>query len=143
MRTLIIGGSAVLAYGVWLATTYRRPADPSQVLTPFLLLIAAEMTHMGEEYLTDFPGQIRELFGAPVSFDLQTFTLAWSSASTSWRCWPPTGYGAETAPPTTWCGSIHSGRAWPTPSRTSGSRSPPADPTSPGWSQSCSRPSSA
>jgi hypothetical protein len=74
--TLIIGGSAVLAYGVWLATTYRRPADPGQVLPPFLLLIAAEMTHMGEEYLTDFPGRIRELFGAPVSFDLQTFTLA-------------------------------------------------------------------
>jgi hypothetical protein len=74
--TVIIGGSAVLAYGVWLATTYRRPANPDQVLPPFLLLIAAEMTHMGEEYLTDFPGKIRELFGAPVSFDLQTFTLA-------------------------------------------------------------------
>jgi hypothetical protein len=49
----------VVAYGVWLATTYRRPADPSRVLPPFLLPIAAEMTHMGEEYLTDFPGEIR------------------------------------------------------------------------------------
>jgi hypothetical protein len=34
--TLIIGGSAVLAYGVWLATTYRRPADPNQVLSECL-----------------------------------------------------------------------------------------------------------
>jgi hypothetical protein len=49
----------VVAYGVWLVTTYRRPADPSRVLPPFLLPIAAEMTHMGEEYLTDFPGEIR------------------------------------------------------------------------------------
>jgi Protein of unknown function with HXXEE motif len=73
--TFIIGGSAVLAYGAWLGTTFRQPADPGQVVPPFLLLIAAELVHMGEEYLTDFPGEIRELFGAPVSFDLETFTV--------------------------------------------------------------------
>jgi hypothetical protein len=73
--TAIIGGTAIVAFPVWLATTYRRPADPSRIVQPYLLLIAAEMVHMGEEYLTDFPGQIRELFGAPADFDLQTFTL--------------------------------------------------------------------
>lgn len=30
---LIIGGSATLAYLVWLGMTYRRPADPDSVLS--------------------------------------------------------------------------------------------------------------
>ena len=73
---LIVGGSAVLAYLAWLATTYRRPADPDRILPAYLLLIAAELVHMGEEYFADFPGEFDELFSVPIDFNRQKFTLA-------------------------------------------------------------------
>jgi len=59
---LIIGGSATIAYFVWLATTYKRPANPQTILPLYLAAVAAQMIHMVEEYATDFPGEFSRLF---------------------------------------------------------------------------------
>jgi hypothetical protein len=72
---VIIGGSAVIAYFVWLATAWRRPVDPSRVLSPYLVLIAMELIHMGEEQVSDFPSSLRQIFDIPPTFDLLTHAL--------------------------------------------------------------------
>jgi hypothetical protein len=59
---LIIGGSATIAYFVWLATTYQRPVNPQTILPLYLAAVAAQMIHMVEEYATDFPGEFSNLF---------------------------------------------------------------------------------
>jgi hypothetical protein len=59
---LIIGGSATIAYFVWLATTYQRPVNPQTILPLYLAAVAAQMIHMVEEYATDFPGEFSSLF---------------------------------------------------------------------------------
>ena len=59
---VIIGGSAAIAYFVWLGTTYKRPADPRAILPLYLAAVASQMIHMVEEYATDFPGQVSSLF---------------------------------------------------------------------------------
>jgi Protein of unknown function with HXXEE motif len=59
---LIIGGSATIAYFVWLATTYQRPVNPQAILPLYLAAVAAQMIHMVEEYATDFPGEFSRLF---------------------------------------------------------------------------------
>ncbi len=66
----IIGGSAVLAYFVWLATGWQRPIDPKLITVPYIVLIAMELLHMAEEQLTDFPGSLARIFPIPHSFDL-------------------------------------------------------------------------
>lgn len=58
----IIGGSAALAYVVWLGTTYRHPVDPDEVLSLYLLVIAGELVHQIEEYVTGFPRHLSEGF---------------------------------------------------------------------------------
>ena len=63
VATLIIGGSATLAYFAWLFTTYKKPADPQAVLPLYLLVVAFELIHMSEESMTDFPGKFSSLFG--------------------------------------------------------------------------------
>ena len=72
---VIIGGSAVIAYFVWLATAWRRPVDPSRVLSPYLVLIAMELIHMGEEQVSDFPSSLRQIFDIPPTFDLLSHAL--------------------------------------------------------------------
>jgi hypothetical protein len=62
---VIIGGSAVIAYFVWLATAWRRPVDPSRILSPYLVLIAMELIHMAEEQVSDFPSSLRQIFDIP------------------------------------------------------------------------------
>ena len=59
---LIIGGSATIAYLVWLATTYKRPVYPHHILPIYLAAVAGQMIHMVEEYTTDFPGKFSRLF---------------------------------------------------------------------------------
>ncbi len=67
IATLIIGGSATLAYVAWLFTTYRKPADPRTILPLYLLVVAFELIHMSEESITDFPGAFGRLFGEDFS----------------------------------------------------------------------------
>lgn len=66
--TLIIGGSAVLAYFAWIFTTFKIPADPKTILPLYLLTVGAELIHMSEEAITDFPGRFGQLFGNEFSF---------------------------------------------------------------------------
>jgi len=67
---VIIGGSLAIAYVVWLLTSWRRPLDPKLVTLPYLILIAAELVHMAEEQLTNFPGSLATIFTIPSSFNL-------------------------------------------------------------------------
>lgn len=78
---IIIGGSAVIAYIIWLLTTYRRPVDASQVLPYYLLAVGAQLVHETEEYLAGFPSQFSMLFHIPVFTDrffVVTFLLVFS-----------------------------------------------------------------
>ena len=67
---LIIGGSLLLAFFAWLFTTYQEPANPDRVLPLYLLLIAAELLHMAEEYVTSFPEEFSALTGAGMTQDI-------------------------------------------------------------------------
>lgn len=73
---VIIGGSATVAFFVWLATSWRRPVEQSAVLVPYILLIAMEIIHMAEEQLTNFPDDLRQVFDIPATFDLLAHSLA-------------------------------------------------------------------
>lgn len=78
---IIIGGSAVIAYVIWLLTTYRQPADASQVLPFYLVAVGAQLVHETEEYLAGFPSQFSMLFHIPVFTDrffVITFLLVFS-----------------------------------------------------------------
>ncbi|HEX2711816.1 MAG TPA: hypothetical protein VHM88_06275 [Candidatus Acidoferrales bacterium] len=72
---VIIAGSAIVAYFVWLATAWRRPIDPSIVTKPYLVLIAMELIHMSEEQITNFPGSLRHIFEIPATFNLFTHAV--------------------------------------------------------------------
>lgn len=69
----IIGGSGAIAWAVWLKTTYQHPVDPNRVLPLYLLLLAAELLHMGEEFLTSFPDEFSKLTGASMSQEIFVF----------------------------------------------------------------------
>ncbi|MFF0772990.1 hypothetical protein ACFYUK_29155 [Nonomuraea wenchangensis] len=56
----------VIAYGCHLATTDRRPPDPSRVLPIYLVGLAWQFLHFGEEFMNGFNGRWpTEVFGAP------------------------------------------------------------------------------
>jgi len=76
---LIIGGSATVAYFVWLATTYKRPVNPQTILPLYLAAVAAQMIHMVEEYATDFPGEFSRLFHLNM-FDRDFFAITFMGA---------------------------------------------------------------
>jgi hypothetical protein len=78
---IIIGGSAIIAYVIWLLTTYRQPADASKVLPLYLVAVCAQLVHETEEYLAGFPSQFSTLFHIPVfteQFFVITFLLVFS-----------------------------------------------------------------
>jgi hypothetical protein len=92
---VIIGGAAVLAYIVWLLTTFQRPADPAKVRTPLVLLIAMELIHMAEEQVTDFPADLRSIFDIPPSFSLVTHAVALMGAVNTLAMLAALGLGAN------------------------------------------------
>ena len=53
---LIVGGSAIVAFFVWLLTTYRHPVDGRRILPLFVLAVGMQFVHMTEEFVADFPG---------------------------------------------------------------------------------------
>lgn len=78
---IIIGGAAIIAYATWLLTTYRQPADASNVLPLYLVAVGAQLVHETEEYLAGFPSQFSTLFHLPVfteQFFVITFLLVFS-----------------------------------------------------------------
>jgi hypothetical protein len=44
---IIIGGSAIVAYIVWLLTTYQQPTDASKVLPFYLMAVGAQPLSSG------------------------------------------------------------------------------------------------
>lgn len=62
---VIFGAAALISYGAWLLTTYKRPADPQTILPLYLLALAVQVIHTVEEYIMDFPGEITTLFNSP------------------------------------------------------------------------------
>jgi len=76
---LIIGGSAAIAYFVWLATTYKHPVNPHTILPLYLAGVAAQMIHMAEEYATDFPGEFSRLFNLNL-FNRDFFAITFMGA---------------------------------------------------------------
>src|SRR5205085_338597 len=66
---LIVGGSATVAFFVWLLTTYRHPVDGRRILPLFVLAVGMQFVHMTEEFLADFPGHFSALTGADLTSD--------------------------------------------------------------------------
>src|SRR5215471_9113642 len=65
--TIIVGGSAIVAYFVWLLTTYRYPVDGGKILPLYLLAIGMQFIHLSEEYVADFPDNFYALTGSHLS----------------------------------------------------------------------------
>ena len=59
---VIVGGSGLLGFILWLWSYRRGPIDPAVILPPFLLTIACLEFHMIEEYLTGFGPAMSRLF---------------------------------------------------------------------------------
>jgi hypothetical protein len=66
---IIVGGSAIVAYFVWLLTTYRHPVDGRRILPLFVLAVGMQFVHMTEEVLADFPGHFSAVTGADFTMD--------------------------------------------------------------------------
>ena len=58
---LIVGGSAIIAFFVWLFTTYRYPVDGHKILPLYILAVAMQFIHMTEEFVAGFPQQFSAL----------------------------------------------------------------------------------
>lgn len=70
---LIVGGSGIVGSLLWWKTYLSRPLDPSVVLPPFLLTVAALEVHMIEEYLTHFGPAMSRLFN--ISWSERSFLM--------------------------------------------------------------------
>src|SRR5215467_13642136 len=65
--TIIVGGSAIVAYLIWLLTTYRYPVDGRKILPLYLVAIGMQFIHLTEEYVADFPDNFSALTGSHLS----------------------------------------------------------------------------
>lgn len=70
---VIIGGSSIIGFFMWMRVYLRRPLDPSVILPPFLLTVAGLEIHMAEEYLTGFGPAMSRLFD--VSWSERSFLM--------------------------------------------------------------------
>jgi hypothetical protein len=70
---LIVGGSGIVGSLLCWKTYLSRPLDPSVVLPPFLLTVAALEVHMIEEYLTHFGPAMSRLFD--ISWSERSFLM--------------------------------------------------------------------
>jgi hypothetical protein len=61
------GGSAIVAYFVWLLTTYRYPVDGRKILPLYLVAMGMQFIHLTEEYVADFPDDFSALTGSHLS----------------------------------------------------------------------------
>jgi hypothetical protein len=66
---LIVGGSAIIAFVVWLLTTYRHPVDGRRILPLYVLAVGMQYVHMTEEFLTGFAVHFSALTGADLTPD--------------------------------------------------------------------------
>jgi hypothetical protein len=59
---VIVGGSGLVGFVLWLWSYRRGPIDPAVILPPFLITTACLEIHMIEEYLTGFGPAMSRLF---------------------------------------------------------------------------------
>lgn len=87
---VIIGGSAIVSFFVWIFTTYNRPVNPDRIVPLYLLALAGQIIHTGEEYVADFPGYLTGLFHLQ-NLDKNTFALGVLIIAAA--IWVLAGYG--------------------------------------------------
>ena len=73
---VIVGGSGILAFIMWIRTYLRRPLDPEIILPVFLLTVAALEIHLIEEYLTGFGPAMSRLFD--ISWTERSFLMVFA-----------------------------------------------------------------
>ncbi len=61
---IIFAVATASAFIGWLLTTYRHPVESRGVITLFLIAVAIQLIHMGEEVLARFPETFTELVNA-------------------------------------------------------------------------------
>ena len=66
---LIVGGSAIIAFIVWLLTTYRNPVDGQKILPLYILAVGMQFIHLTEEFTAGFPREFSALTGSHLSSD--------------------------------------------------------------------------
>lgn len=60
--TAIVSGSMLGGFAGWVATTWRRPAEPRLIVPIYLLTMGLFFVHVLEEYVFDFSGRIASTF---------------------------------------------------------------------------------
>lgn len=73
---VIVGGSGVVGFVMWVRTYLRKPVPPELILAPFLLTVAALEAHMAEEYLTGFGPAMSRLFD--ISWSERSFLIVFA-----------------------------------------------------------------
>jgi hypothetical protein len=73
---VIVGGSGIVGFVMWVKTYLRKPVGPEIILAPFLLTVAALEVHMTEEWLTGFGPAMSRLFD--ISWTERSFLLVFA-----------------------------------------------------------------
>ncbi|MGH3162929.1 MAG: hypothetical protein ACREOQ_12830 [Gemmatimonadales bacterium] len=73
---VIVGGSGIVGFVMWVKTYLRKPVGPEIILAPFLLTVAALEVHMTEEWLTGFGPAMSRLFD--ISWTEPSFLLVFA-----------------------------------------------------------------
>lgn len=99
---VVVGGSSVVGFALWLRTYRRGPIAPEVILPPFLLTVAALELHMIEEYTTGFGPAMSRLFNinwsefsflliftfvGPVIYSLTALGLFWRVRFAGFVAW--------------------------------------------------------
>ena len=99
---IIVGGSGVVAFVLWLWTHRRGAIDPAVILPPFLLTVACLEVHMIEEYVAGFGPAMSRLFNiswtehgfllvftfiGPIIYSLTALGLYWRIALAGFVAW--------------------------------------------------------
>jgi len=73
---VIVGGSGIIGFVMWVKTYLRQPVGPEIILAPFLLTVAGLEAHMTEEWLTGFGPAMSRLFD--ISWSEHSFLLVFA-----------------------------------------------------------------
>ncbi len=73
---VIVGGSSLGGFALWVRSYLRKPLDARIILPPFLLTVAALEVHMAEEYLGGFGPAMSRLFD--ISWTEQGFLMVFA-----------------------------------------------------------------
>src|SRR6476469_1640127 len=73
---VIVGGSGIVGFVMWVKTYLRKPVGPEIILVPFLLTVAGLEAHMTEEWLTGFGPAMSRLFD--ISWSEHSFLLVFA-----------------------------------------------------------------